>query len=70
MKYSLKNVVYECKKYWILSVPSGYEVYKKGICLSTRCVQIGFTGHIGLTKAMKHIELRLKEDNGNEKTID
>ena len=58
MTYNIKDVVYEKGRYWVLQVKNGYEVYKTGVTLSTRCAQIGYTGDIGLSKAKSEIERR------------
>ena len=52
----LKDIKYTSGKYWVKQIKEGYEIYREGLCCSTRCGQIGFTGQIGLNKAIRWIE--------------
>ena len=54
----LKNIKYESFNYWVLKVNSGFEVYKTGVTLSTRCAQIGYIGKEGLDKAIEFCNKR------------
>lgn len=56
--YKLSDVMYETKDYWVLRIKKGYEVYREGLTHSTRCAQIGFTGAIGLDKAIAEANRR------------
>ena len=58
--YKLSDVVYETEKHWVLRVPSGFEVYRTGVCVSVRCAQIGFTGEEGMKRALAEVERREK----------
>ncbi len=58
MTYKLSDVVYEQGEYWVLRVPSGFEVYRTGITHSTRCAQIGYVGNEGIAKAVIEIDRR------------
>jgi hypothetical protein len=57
--YKLSDIAYEQGDYWVLKVVHGYDVYKIGITHSSRCAQIGYTGQIGLDKAICEITRRL-----------
>ncbi len=68
--YKLEDVVYEQGQYWVLRVTegegsrySGYDVYRTGITHSTRCAQIGYTGQVGLDKALAEVARRIEEDS-------
>ena len=54
----LKNIKYESLNYWVLKVDNGFEVYKTGVALSTRCAQIGYIGKEGLDKAIEFCNKR------------
>lgn len=54
------DIVYEKQDYFVLKAKHGYEVYKCGLTHSTRCAIIGYTGEIGIRKAIAEIERRLK----------
>lgn len=54
----LENVIYENKRFWVLKVKGGFEVYKTGVTHSTRCSQIGHTGSEGETRAIKEADRR------------
>lgn len=58
-----KNIVYESGNYWVLKVPSGFEIYRTGVTHSVRCAQIGWKGKQGLTKAKAEIERRQHHDS-------
>lgn len=51
-----KNIIYETKTYWVRKIKDGFEIYRKEMCYSVRCGQVGFTGDIGLKKAIRWIE--------------
>lgn len=56
--YRETDIAYEDGDYWVLRVPTGFEVYKVGITHSTRCAIIGFKGDKGLERAKLEIERR------------
>ena len=56
---SEKGIVYESGDYRVLRTKSGtYEVYKTGICASTRCAVIGYTGSKGYDRAVAEVTRR------------
>ena len=64
----MKNIKYESLNYWVLKVNGGFEVYKIGIALSTRCAQIGYIGKEGLNKAIAFCTKReIELMKGNKK---
>lgn len=58
MNYRLQDIVFEKGGYWVLRVPSGFEVYRNGITHSVRCATIGYSGDEGLQRAKAGIERR------------
>ena len=61
MSYKLEDVVHESKGHWVLRIKDGFEVYRTGVTHSTRCSQIGFTGDVGLQKAIAECDRREAE---------
>ena len=57
----LSSIKYESLNYWVLKVDNGFEVYKIGVTLSTRCAQIGYIGKEGLDKAIAFCNKREEE---------
>jgi hypothetical protein len=58
--YKESDIAYEKGSFWVLNLGSkGFEVYKIGITHSTRCAVIGFSGQIGLDRAIAEIDRRL-----------
>ena len=63
---NLKDVLHESKHHWVLRIEGGFEVYRVGITHSTRCAQIGYTGDVGLQKAIAECARRdTSIDSGN-----
>lgn len=52
------DIMHETNSHWVRRIKTGFEVYKKGITHSTRCAQIGYTGTIGLDKAITECNKR------------
>ena len=52
------NIIFETKKYYIVRVKNGFEVYKNGVTAATRVAQIGYQGAKGLQRAKLEIEKR------------
>ncbi len=61
MTYKASDVLHETTRYWVLRLPKGFEVYRKGITHSTRCAQIGIPGDRGLQRAKAECERREAE---------
>ncbi len=55
---NLKDIVLEDGDFFVVRVPTGFEVYKTGITHATRCAQIGFEGRRGLDRAKAEIQRR------------
>jgi hypothetical protein len=53
-----QDIAYEEGDYWVLRIPTGFEVYKNGITHSTRCARIGYKGDDGLQRAIAEIKRR------------
>lgn len=53
-------ILYEKGDYHIRKAKHGYEVYKAGITVATRCAQIGYEGECGLKRAIEEIDRRIK----------
>lgn len=61
--YKLSDVVHEFGRYWVLRVPTGYDVYKVGATHSVRCAQIGWPNQeIGIARAKDECFRRTVED--------
>jgi cytidylate kinase len=58
MACSLSDVVHEQGAYWVLRVPTGFEVYRNTGTHSVRCARIGFKGAKGLQRAKDEIARR------------
>ncbi len=55
----LSNIKYENATHWVLSVKTGYEVYKTGVTHSTRCARIGWpNSDKGLNRAIIEADKR------------
>jgi len=56
------DILYETATHWVMSVPTGYEVYKIGITHSTRCARIGWPdSDKGLNIAIAEADKRTNE---------
>jgi len=55
---NLTNIMHESDHHWVLRIKGGFEVYRVGITHSVRCAQIGFTGNVGIGKAIAECERR------------
>jgi len=58
-----EDILYENGDYWVCKEKSWYEVYKNGITHATRCAIIGYTGEVGLTKAIHECNKRAENVN-------
>ena len=55
----VKDIMHETPRYWVLRVPTGYEVYKTGVTHSTRCAKIGWpNSDKGLNRAISEANKR------------
>ena len=53
------DILYENRTHWVMSVPTGYEVYKIECTHSTRCARIGWpNSEKGLNKAITEADKR------------
>ena len=58
----LSDIKYENNTHWVMSVPTGYEVYRIECTHSVRCARIGWpNSDKGLTKAIAEADKRDKE---------
>ena len=56
------DILYENQSHWVMSVPTGYEVYRIGCTHSVRCAQIGWpNSDKGLSRAIFEADKRNKE---------
>lgn len=55
-------IIYEAGDYHVRKAKYGYEVYKAGITVATRCAQIGYEGERGIQRAIEEINRRIKLD--------
>lgn len=58
----VSEILYEKGEYWVKKAKHGYEVYKTGLTVSTRCAQIGWEGGRGFQKAKEEIDRRLTQN--------
>lgn len=56
--YKISDIAFEADGYFVIRVPTGFEVYKTGITHATRCAVIGFKGEGGLARAKAEIARR------------
>jgi len=67
MSYRVEDIAYERGSYWVLKVPTGYEVYRTGITHSTRVARIGWPGEQkGLDRAIAEIDRREAQDSARQ----
>ena len=58
VNYDLKDVVFETENYFVIKIKNGFEVFRSEAICAVRCAQIGFTGAIGLKKAIAECRKR------------
>ncbi len=58
VSYDLKDVVFDTENHFVLKVKNGFEVFRMEATCAVRCAQIGFTGAIGLKKAITECRKR------------
>jgi hypothetical protein len=56
--YREEDIAFEKAPYFVLRVPTGYEVYRSGVVAATRCARIGYKGDVGLERAKAEIARR------------
>lgn len=61
------DIIYELTNFWVLRVETGFEVLKTGVTHSTRVAQIGYTGQVGIDKAITECQQRQDKLTGEIK---
>ena len=58
------DIIHELPNFWVLRVTTGFEVLQNGITCSARVAQIGYTGQVGIDKAIAECQQRQNKLTG------
>lgn len=52
------KILFEAGKFFVIKAKKGFEVYEAGLTHATRCAIIGYTGEVGLGRAIAEAKRR------------